>query len=305
LAPIADASHGLKLNPVSILHQQWALFARAGKAWLADNAPSMGAALAFYSAFSLAPLLIIASAVAGLVFGATRARDAVVEQFQVLIGPIGAEAVQRLLNATAHIGTGVIASAIGIVLLLIGASSVVIELQNDLNRIWHVPRRDRSGYSTLIRARLLAFGLILGFGFLMLVSLVVSVGLSALMQHSRMFAEQALLLHALNLLLSIGVYSVLFAMLFKFLPNISLSWRDVWRGACVTALLFGLGQLAIGYYLGRSATTSAYAAAASLLVLLLWLYYASLIFLYGAEFTWVYAQRRRPQAVRRTAAAHA
>jgi membrane protein len=290
---------------MSKLRQQLVLFKRAGQAWLADNAPSMGAALAFYSAFSLAPLLIIASAVAGLVFGATRARSAVVAQFRELIGPIGAEAVQRLLNATAHIGTGVLASAIGVVLLLIGASSVVIELQNDLNRIWHAPRHDRSGYTALIRARLLAFGLILGFGFLLLVSLVISVGLAALVQHSRLFVQQALLLHALNMLLSIGAYSVLFAMLFKFLPNVSLSWRDVWRGACVTALLFGLGQLGIGYYLGRSATTSAYAAAASLLVLLLWLYYAAQIFLFGAEFTWVYAQRRGPQAVARTAAAHA
>jgi membrane protein len=170
-----------------------------------------------------------------------------------------------------------------------------------LNRIWRAPKRDHSGYTKLIRTRLLAFGLILGFGFLLLISLIVSVGLSALVQHSRMFAQQALLLHALNLSLSIGAYAVLFAMLFKFLPNVSLSWRDVWRGACVTAVLFSLGQLAIGYYLGRSATTSAYAAAASLLVLLLWLYYAAQIFLFGAEFTWVYAQRRRREPATRTA----
>lgn len=284
------------------MRQNLGLFVHAGQAWLADNAPSMGAALAFYSAFSLAPLLIIASAVAGVVFGATRARGAVVDQFKELIGPVGAESVERLLNATANLGTGLLATLVGVVLLLIGASSVVIELQNDLNRIWRAPKRDRSGYTTIIRARLIAFGLILGFGFLLLVSLIVSVGLAALMQHSRMFAQQGLLLHALNIVLSIGAYTVLFAMLFKFLPNVSLSWRDVWRGACVTAVLFSLGQLGIGYYLGRSATTSAYAAAASLLVLLLWLYYAAQIFLFGAEFTWVYAQRRRRQTVTRTAA---
>jgi membrane protein len=286
---------------MSKLRRHFALFEHAGKGWLADNAPSMGAALAFYSAFSLAPLLIIASAVAGVVFGATRARTAVVEQFRELIGPIGAESVERLLNATASLGTGVLATLVGVVLLLIGASSVVVELQNDLNRIWRAPKRDRSGYTTIIRTRLIAFGLILGFGFLLLVSLVVSVGLAALVQHSRMFAQQGLLLHALNMVLSIGAYTVLFAMLFKFLPNASLSWRDVWRGACVTAVLFSLGQLGIGYYLGRSATTSAYAAAASLLVLLLWLYYAAQIFLFGAEFTWVYAQRRRREPVTRTA----
>ncbi len=286
---------------MSKLRQHVALFEHAGQAWLADNAPSMGAALAFYSAFSLAPLLIIASAVAGVVFGATQARTAVVEQFKELIGPVGAEAVERLLNATAHIGTGVLATLVGIVLLLVGASSVVIELQNDLNRIWRAPKRDRSGYTTLIRTRLLAFGLILGFGFLLLVSLIISVSLSALVQHSRMFTQQGLLLHALNTLLSIGAYSVLFAMLFKFLPNVSMNWRDVWRGALVTAVLFSLGQLAIGFYLGRSATTSAYAAAASLLVLLMWLYYAAQIFLFGAEFTWVYAQRRRREPLTRTA----
>jgi len=286
---------------MSYLRAHFALFEHAGKGWLADNAPSMGAALAFYSAFSLAPLLIIASAVAGVVFGATQARRAVVAQFRELIGPIGAESVERLLSATANIGTGVLATLVGIVLLLLGASSVVIELQNDLNRIWRAPKRDRSSYTKLIRTRLLAFGLILGFGFLLLVSLIVSVGLAALVQHSRMFAEQGLLLHALNMALSIGAYSVLFAMLFKFLPSVSLNWRDVWRGASVTAVLFSLGQLGIGYYLGRSATTSAYAAAASLLVLLLWLYYAAQIFLFGAEFTWVYAQRRRREQVTGTA----
>lgn len=277
----------------SKLRQHFALFGDAGKGWLSDNAASMGAALAFYSAFSLAPLLIIASAVAGLVFGPTSARGAVVTQFKDLIGPIGAEAVQRLLDATQNIGTGVVASVIGVTLLLVGASSVVLELQNDLNRIWRVPMRDRSGYTRLIRARLLAVGLILGFGFLLLVSLVVNVGLGALVAHSRLFAQQALLLRGLNLLVSIAAYSVLFAMLFKFLPSVSLGWHDVWRGAWVTAVLFNVGQLAIGFYLGRSATTSAYAAAASLLVLLLWLYYAAQIFLFGAEFTWVYSQRRQ------------
>jgi membrane protein len=291
------------MRPMPRLRQYFALLERAGQAWLADRAPSMGAALAFYSAFALAPLLIIASAVAGLVFGASRARSAVVAQFQELIGPVGAEAVQRLLNATADVGTGLVASAVGVGLLLIGASSVVIELQNDLNRIWRVPKRDRSGYTTLLRARLLAFGLILGFGFLLLVSLIFSVGLAAMVQHARVFGQQALLLHALNLLLSIGAYSVLFAMLFKFLPDARMEWRDVWRGACVTAVLFSLGQLGIGFYLGRSATTSAYAAAASLLVLLLWLYYAAQIFLFGAEFTWVYAQRRRPSAATRSVGA--
>jgi len=278
------------------LREHLKLLKHAGESWLADNASSMGAALAFYSAFSLAPLLIIASAVAGLVFGVGSARSAVVSQFKELIGPIGAEAVQRLLNATANIGTGVFASAVGVALLLVGASSVVIELQNDLNRIWRVPKRDRSGYPALIRARLLAFGMILGFGFLLLVSLIINVGLAAMVQHSKLFAQQALLLHALNLLVSVAAYSIVFAMLFKWLPNVRLGWRDVWRGALVTAVLFSLGQLGIGFYLGRSATPAADAAAATLRVLVVWVYYSARILLVGAEGTWVYAQRYRPQA---------
>ncbi|HEY6453157.1 MAG TPA: YihY/virulence factor BrkB family protein [Steroidobacteraceae bacterium] len=290
---------------MSRLRQTLKLFGQAGRAWLDDDAPSMGAALAFYSAFSLAPLLIIASAVAGLVFGQGAAREAVVSQFHELIGPIGAEAVQRLLNATANIGTGLFASAIGIALLVIGASSVVIELQNDLNHIWRVPGAPHAGYTVLFRARLIAVGLILGFGFLLLVSLIINVALAALVEHSHLFTQRAVLLHALNLLFSLGAYSVLFAMLFKWLPHVSLAWGDVWRGAFVTALLLSLGQIGIGFYLGRSATTSAYAAAGSLLVLLLWLYYASQIFLFGAEFTGVYArQRRSAQRDRHSAPIH-
>jgi membrane protein len=177
---------------------------------------------------------------------------------------------------------------------------VVIELQNDLNRIWRVPKRDRSGYPALIRARLLAFGMILGFGFLLLVSLIVNVGSG---RDGAAFEDVRAAGPAAARIESAGSRSrpirLLFAMLFKWLPNVRLGWRDVWRGALVTAVLFSLGQLGIGYYLGRSATTSAYAAAASLLVLLLWLYYAAQIFLFGAEVTWVYAHgtaRRRPNA---------
>ena len=257
----------------------------------------MGAALAFYSAFALAPLLLILSAVAGLVFGAMQARHALLGEARGLIGPVGTEAVRQLLDQTSRTSSSFTASAIGLLLLLVGASSVMLELQQDLDRIWRAaPRTHPRHWWTLLRTRLFAFVLVLAFGLLLLLSLIAGTAINALVAHSPVFAQHALLLHVLHLVITLIVFSVLFAMLFKWLPNVRLAWRDVWRGAFVTALLFTAGQLGIGYYLGRSTTTSAYAAAASLLVLLLWLYYAAQIFLFGAEFVWVSVQRHRPAA---------
>jgi membrane protein len=270
------------------------LFKRAGQAWVQDNAPSMGAALAFYSAFALAPLLIIVSAVAGLLFGEARVHAALFGQVRALIGPVGSMAVQRILEQTSRASSSVAATAIGLVLLLIGASTVMVELQQDLDRIWGGTLRVQGRpYWSLIRARLAAFVLVLAFGVLLLLSLLVGIALNVLVAHSALLAEHSVLLRTIHLVVTLMVFSLLFAMLFKWLPNERLAWRDVWRGAFVTALLFTLGQLAIGYYLGHSTTTSAYAAAASLLVLLLWLYYAAQIFLFGAEFVWVHVQERR------------
>jgi membrane protein len=269
------------------------LVGRAGHCWAADNAASMGAALAFYSAFALAPLLLILSAVAGLVFGAAQAREDLLLQVNELIGPIGGEAAAHLLDQITRARSSLTASAVGVLLLLIGASSVMVELQRDLDRIWRVPARSHAKpWWALLRTRLAAFALVLAFGVLLLVSLIVGTAINALISHSPDFAPHSLLLHTVHLAITLIVFSLLFAMLFKWLPNVRLDWRDVWRGAFVTALLFTAGQLGIGYYLGHSTTTSAYAAAASLLVLLLWLYYAAQIFLFGAEFIWVYAQRR-------------
>ena len=273
------------------------LFKRAGQAWIEDNATSMGAALAFYSAFALAPLLIILTAVAGQVFGAARARASILAQAHELIGPVGSEAMDHVLAQTSRASASVAATVIGLLLLLVGASAVMVELQQDLDRIWgrsvHVGGR---WYWSMFRDRGVAFLLVLAFGFLLLLSLIVGTALNALVAHSALFAPHSLLLRSLHLVVTLLVFSLLFAMLFKWLPNVRLAWRDVWHGAFVTALLFTLGQLAIGYYLGHSTTTSAYAAAASLLVLLLWLYYAAQIFLFGAEFVWVYVQRHRPAA---------
>ena len=278
-------------------NQYLRLLQQAAQGWMNDNAPSMGAAVAFYSAFAMAPVLLILSAVAGLVFGAARARAVLLAQVEGLIGPIGREAVGHLLDATARVGTGIEATAIGAALLLIGASSVMLELQHDLDVIWRARPR-RVGFWLMLRDRLLALVLILAAGALLLVSLIIGTALQALLRASPLASQHAVALDGIHMLLTLIVFSLLFAMLFKWLPSVRLGWREVWRGAFVTALLFTLGQLGIGYYLGQSSTTSAYAAVASLLVLLLWLYYAAQIFLFGAEFVWAYVQRHRPPATR-------
>jgi membrane protein len=258
-----------------------------------DGASSMGAALAFYSAFSLAPLLLIVMAVAGLVYDADTARKAVVGQFADLIGPVGADAVGALLKAASAAETGGLATAIGVVLLLIGATSVLVELENDLDRIWEAPPRKDNGLRSLMRERLVSFGMILGIGFLLIVSLVAGSAIAALSARWNSSAFGAAGLFIVDSVLSVAVFTALFAMLYKWLPNVRIGWPEVWAGAVTTAVLFTIGRMAIGAYLGRSATASAYAAAGSVLVLLLWLYYSAQIFLFGAEFTWVHAKHRR------------
>jgi membrane protein len=278
------------------------LIKQAALAWIKDGAASMGAALAFYSAFSLAPLLLIVIAIAGFVYGADTARKAVVKQFAELIGPVGADAVGGLLKAASTAETGGTATAIGLILLLIGATTVLVELEDDLNRIWEAPAREESGLVMLVRQRLLSFGMILGIGFLLIVSLVVGSAIAAFSARWDASALGATGLFMADFTLSVVVFTALFGMLYKWLPNVRIAWQDVWTGALTTAVLFNLGRLAIGAYLGRSATASAYAAAGSVLVLLLWLYYSAQIFLFGAEFTWVHAKHRLASRQARTAA---
>jgi membrane protein len=278
------------------------LFKQAALAWIKDGASSMGAALAFYSAFSLAPLLLIVMAVAGLVYGADTARKAVVRQFAELIGPVGAEAVGGLLKAASAAETGGIATVIGVILLLLGATSVLVELESDLDRIWEAPPREGNGLVSLVRVHVLSFGMILCIGFLLIVSLVAGSAVAALSARwdSSAFGATGLLIA--DFVLSLVIFTALFAMLYKWLPNVRIAWPEVWTGALTTSVLFNLGRLAIGAYLGRSATASAYAAAGSVLVLLLWLYYSAQIFLFGAEFTWVHAKHRRASRQARPAA---
>ena len=247
--------------------------------WQADFAASMGAALSFYTLFSLAPVIVIAIAVAGLVFAQNAVEGQVFAQLQNLLGEKGAAAAQRLVESASTPRASWIATIIGLVTMLIGATTVFAELQSDLDRIWKVTTRTHSGA-----------WLVLGIGFLMLVSLVITAALTALGQWwASWFGGFALLLQFANFLLSFVLTTGLFAMIYKILPSCTVAWRDVWIGATVTALLFSLGKLAIGVYLGHSNVTAGYGAAGSIAVLLLWVYYAAQIFLLGAEFTNVYA----------------
>jgi len=263
----------------------------AVSAWVDDFAPSMGAAISYYTVFSLAPLLVIVIAVAGALFGREAVQGEIVGQLAGLIGTDGATAVQGLIRSASEPTQGLVAGAIGFTLLLVGATTVFAELQSALDRIWHVPEAAKpSGIWALLRARVLSFGLILGLAFLLMVSLMVGAALSALGTWTGgMMPGWELLLHGLNMLVSLAVSTLLFAMIFKFMPTAPIVWRDVWIGALVTAVLFEAGKALIGLYIGKSGMTESFAAAGSLVVLLAWAYYAAQIFLLGAEFTKVYA----------------
>lgn len=280
---------------------------QAVEAWLEDRAPSMGAAIAYYTLFSLAPLLLIVISVAGLLFGAEAARGEIFGQLQSLLGPGGALAVQGLLESVNRPAGSVLGTFAGLLLMLIGATSVFAELQNTLDHIWRAPARPMSSFWALLRARLLSFGLILGLGFLLIVSLLFGAGLSALQKWwSPMFGGWALVAGLVDQLLNFGLMTVMFAMIYKIMPRVRVAWSDVWIGAVVTAMLFTLGRSLIGLYIGTSAVASGFGAAGSLVVLLVWVYYSAQIFLLGAEFTWVCAHtrgsrrhlpRRQPEAL--------
>ncbi len=261
--------------------------------WVSDYAQSMGAALAFYTMFSIAPLLLIVISVAGAVFGEEAARGEIFHQLDELLGAHGASAVQGLLESAGKRGDTLLATAFGSALLFIGATSVFAELQDALDRIWRAPHRTgRSGLWGLVRARLLSFGMILGIGFLLIVSLAFSAGLSALGRWwdplSRGWLSVA---NTVELGLSVVLLTVVFAMIYKTMPRARIDWRDVWIGAAVTSMLFIAGKLMIGIYIGRSGISTAFGAAASLVVVLLWVYYSAQIFLFGAEFTWAYCHK--------------
>jgi membrane protein len=274
---------------VEFLRSFGSLLRRAGSAWVRDNAPRFGAALAFYTLFSIAPVLIIAVALAGFVFGAEAAQGQIVRQFQGLMGTQGASAVETVIQSIHKSAAGASTTAIALVVLLIGASGVFNELQDALNAIWKVDSNPRGAWLTLIRQRLFSIGLVIATGFLLLVSLVVTASLAAAETLlNRLTAISAIGLGSINFVLSFCMVTILFALIFKVVPDTAIRWRDVQMGAAVTALLFSGGKAAIGIYLGHSALTSAYGAAASLVVFLVWIYYSAQIMLFGAELTRVY-----------------
>jgi membrane protein len=264
---------------------------KAVNAWIDDHAQSMGAALSYYTVFSVAPLLLIAISVAGLVFGKDAAQGAVVEQLRGLIGQSGAEAIQDLLKNVSRPSEGVIATITGVVVLVIGATSVFAELQDDLNRIWQVPTREKvSSWWAWLRTRILSIGMVLAMGFLLLVSLAASAAFDAFASWSTSaIGGREALAHGVNFIVSFVLTTALFAMIYRFMPQATIEWRDVGIGALVTAFLFSIGKYLIGLYIGRSALASGFGAAGSLAVLLAWVYYSAQIFLFGAEFTWAYA----------------
>lgn len=262
--------------------------------WKEDKASRLSAALAYYTIFSLAPLLVIIIAITGL-FWQREAVQALVEaQVEGLVGSQGRTFIADMLANASQPAAGVTATIIGIITLLFGALGAFNELHNSLNTIWDVKEEKTEGFVEAVKkvifSRLLSFGMILVIGFLLLVSLVISAGLSAVNETiGTAVPLSEILLQILNLIISVGVITVLFALIFKFLPDAEIAWRDVWLGAFVTALLFSFGKFLIGLYLGNSAVASSFGAAGSLVLLLVWIYYSAQILLFGAEFTQVYA----------------
>ncbi len=275
-----------------VIREAWELLKATVNEWLDDKVPRLGAALAFYSILSMAPLLIIVIAIAGFMFGEQAARGEIVAQIDDMVGHEGAEAVQAMLQNAQKPGEGIIATVLGIMTLLIGATGVFGQLQDALNTVWEVQPKPGRGIRGFIHDRFLSLTMVLGIGFLLLVSLVISAALSALGDFLRGIANGLEpLMQVLNFVISFGIVTILFALIYKVLPDVKLSWRNVWVGAAITALLFTIGKYAIGLYLGHSGTASAYGAAGSLVVLIVWTYYSAQILLFGAEFTQVYTKR--------------
>lgn len=269
------------------------LFKEAGVKFWKDDGPRLGAALAFYIALSLSPLLLAIVGIAGLVFGQEAARGEIVGELRDAIGGEGAVVIEQMVAQSASISRGVGATVVAFAVLLFGASRVFSELQSALNSVWKVPgRKQEGGFLTIARGRLLAFSLVCGTAFLLLVSLVVSAILSAISDRiAASVPGMNVAARAMDFVLTAGLLTALFAMIFKWLPETTLAWSDVWLGAAVTAGLFSIGKYLIGLYLGTTAVGSAYGAAGAFVVLLVWIYWSSQILLFGAELTFVYARK--------------
>lgn len=279
--------------PANKLQAAWQLLKLTFVEWWSDNPFELAAALAFYTIFSIAPVLLIAVGVASFFLAPETATNRIVGELQNLVGPQGAQAVRQVIESSRGFGKGIWAVSVGIVMVIVGATAVFGQLQSTLDHIWDVKSKpDRSVIGSLVVDRLRSFSIAICVGFLLLVSLVISAILTALQDYlNNWMPGMPWFWQTANVIASFAVIAILFAMIYKFLPDVRISWKDVWIGAAVTALLFTGGKYLIGIYLGHTATASAFGAAGSLVVLLFWVYYSSLIVFFGAEFTQVYARR--------------
>jgi membrane protein len=270
----------------------WSMTRETVTSWLADFAPSMGAGIAYYTTFSIGPLLIIVITIAGLFFGKDAASGYVYAQLSDLLGPAGAQTIRGMVDSAGTTNQGIVAPITSNTKPIIGATTVFNELQSDLDRIWKAPAAKTIGLWGMLRSRILSLGLVVSIGFLMLVSLVVSAALAAFGKWwGGLLADLQWVVRALDFAVSLGVISVMFALMYKILPRVKIGWRDVWVGSVATALLFTIGKILVGLYIGQSRVGSGFGAAGSLVIVLVWVYYSAQIFLLGAEFTWVYAHR--------------
>jgi membrane protein len=272
----------------------WRLLKETLDEWQQDKVDRMAAALAYYTLFSIAPLLVIAVAVAGAVFGQEAARGEIVTQIQGLLGKAGAEVVQAALANTQNpqAGNGIVPSIVSGLALLFGASGVFVQLQDSLNAVWNVEPSPQAGVKAVVRKRIFSFAMVITIGFILMVSLVVSAGLAALSTFTnQLFPALAVFWKLFNLAISLGVFTLLFALIYKYLPDIRIAWRDVFIGAFFTSVLFSIGKELLGLYLGNGAFGSTYGAAGSLVTVLAWIYYSVQIMLFGAEFTQVYTRK--------------
>jgi membrane protein len=277
---------------VKIFRNAWTLLKETFSEWSNDKAPRLGAALSYYTIFALAPLLLVVIAVAGLVFGRKAAQGQLLAQISGVVGTDAGQAIQTMIAKSGSRGGGILATVVGVVTLGVGATGVVIELQDALNTVWKVIPKPGRGIKGLIRDRLLSVAVVIGFGFLLIVSLVASAGLAAVGNVVHGWIPGWVIVgYLLNYGLSVGVIGVMFAMLFKFLPDVKMAWRDVWIGAAATSLRFHLGKYLIGLYVGRASVASSFGAAGSLAILLVWIYYTTQLIFLGAEFTRVFANR--------------
>lgn len=269
----------------------WSLFARAGAQWMAHKDARLGAALAYYSVFSIGPLIVIAVAVAGLLFGQDAVRGEVTAGLKGMLGETGAQALEAMLTSASKPAEGVLAASIGLATLIFAAIGVVVQLKDALNTVWEVKTPPGKGLWGFVRAYVLSFAGVLALGFLLLVSMLISTALAAAGKYLAAFVPEAAL-QALSFAVSFLVITCLFAMMFKWLPDAKVRWRDVWLGAAITAALFELGKFLIAFYIGKQGLESTYGAAASIVVVLIWVYFSAQIVLFGAEITNVQAKSR-------------